>query len=527
MSRLDELERLFTEGKISRRNFLANTAALGLTSLISPTLLAITSKASTPKRGGHFRIGASQGSISDILDPGLSVGRFTQLIQTGQIRNTLAEMDHHMQAVPELAESWEATPDAKQWVFKLRKGVEFHNGKTMDAEDVIHSINFHRTKDSKSAVKSLLGQIDTIKNDGKYTVIFSLKNGNADFPYLMTDYHLCIIPAGSNGLDGMGTGGYIIKNFEPGLRALTARNPNYFKENRAWFDEVETLVIADTGARMNALRTGQIDAMDKCDRKTFHFLEGKPGIQGMVTKSMEHYTFPMRCDAPPYDNNDVRLALKYAIDREHIVKIILRGYGYVGNDHPISPISRYHAPELPQRKYDPDKAKYHIKKAGQENAIFQLYASDAVFTGGVDAALLYKEHAAKAGIKIEVVRPPADGYWGEIWMKKPWCQSIWGGRPTEDLMFSTGYAADAVWNETAWKHPRFNELLVAARSELDEKKRRAMYVEMQQLVRDDGGALIPMFAHILNAATEKIGHGPLASDYPMDGWRCAERWWFV
>ena len=177
-------------------------------------------------------------------------------------------------------------------------------------------------------------------------------------------------------------------------------------------------------------------------------------------------------------------------------------------------------------RFDPEKAKFYIKKAGMEDHTFNLHTAEAAFQGADDAAILYQEHAKKAGIKINVVREPDDGYWSNVWLKKPWCAVFWGGRPTEDMMFSTAYAADADWNDTYWKNPRFNELLVAARAELDEKKRRQMYVEMKSLVRDDGGVVVPMFAADLSAATDKIGHDKLAVNWELDGFRCAERWWF-
>ena len=97
-------------------------------------------------------------------------------------RNCLVEIDHQGNPIPELAESWEASKDAATWTFKLRQGVEFHNGKTMTAEDVIFSINHHRGEDSKSAAKGIVDQIKDIRADGKYRVIFELIGGNADFP---------------------------------------------------------------------------------------------------------------------------------------------------------------------------------------------------------------------------------------------------------------------------------------------------------------------------------------------------------
>jgi peptide/nickel transport system substrate-binding protein len=222
----------------------------------------------------------------------------------------------------------------------------------------------------------------------------------------------------------------------------------------------------------------------------------------------------------------VRLALKYGVDREKMLKTILRGYGSVGNDHPISTANRYHASELPQRQFDPDKAKFHLKKAGITDASFDFLTAEAAFVGAIDAGVIYKETAAKAGININVVREPNDGYWSNVWMKKPWCAVFWGGRPTEDMMFSTAYAADAAWNDTSWQHKRFNELLVAARAELDDPKRRTMYVEMQSIVRDEGGVVVPMFAADLSATSDKIAHGPVAANWEMDGLRAPERWWF-
>lgn len=162
-----------------------------------------------------------------------------------------------------------------------------------------------------------------------------------------------------------------------------------------------------------------------------------------------------------------------------------------------------------------------------ENLKVSLSAANTAFEGAVDAAVLYKEHAAKAGININVIREPNDGYWSSVWMKKPWSMSYWGGRPTEDWMFTVGYAAGGSWNESFWSNDRFMELLVAARAELDSGKRRAMYREMQQLVRDDGGSVIPMYANYLDAHSKKITHGKLASNWELDGWKLLDRWWFA
>ena len=423
----ERLEQLFKEGRISRRDFVKRMSALGLGALLTPALLSTPVLAGTPKKGGRLRLGSTGGSTSDSLDPA-KLAAMMQWNISWQTRNNLVEIDHNTVPQPELAESWESSPDARTWAFQLRKGVEFHNGKTLDADDVLFSINHHRTEDSQSAAKGTLKPIAEIKKDGSHTVIFTLEEGSADFPFLLSDYHLTIVPAGTTDFeDGMGTGAYILEKFEPGVRSFAKRNPNYFKSDRAHFDEVETLSIPDVNARTNALKTGEIDVMDRCEKKTYHLLKRSPGIQGITTTGFKHYTFAMLCDRQPYDNNDVRLALKHAFDREHFLKQILRGYGVVGNDHPIAPANRYHNDDLPPRAYDPDKAKFHIKKAGLNGHAFNLHVADIGFPGSVDAAQLYKEHAAKAGININIVREPEDGYWSEVWMKKEWCAVYWGG----------------------------------------------------------------------------------------------------
>ena len=142
-------------------------------------------------------------------------------------------------------------------------------------------------------------------------------------------------------------------------------------------------------------------------------------------------------------------------------------------------------------------------------------------------ALLYKEKASKAGIEVNVVREPADGYWANIWMKKPFVISYWAGRATEDWMFSVGYSSSSAWNDTYWENERFNKLLVMARSELDQAKRREIYREMQLIVRDEGGALIPLFTNHVFAARNEVQFDQVDGSFEFDGAKAIERWWFA
>ena len=528
MNKLERLTTLFSGGKIGRREFITRVSALGAAAML-PTFLSATPVKAAPKKGGRLRIGCGGSSLTNSLDPALVTDIMAPLVSFGLLRNCLVGADQDSMLVPELAETWEAEPGAKVWKFNLQKGVEFHNGKSFTSEDVIASINHHRTEDSKSIFKTLAKQIVDVKTDGKYGVIFTLEAGNADFPYALSDQHASIFPAGTTDFSkGVGTGPYILQKWEPGVNALVKRNPHYFKSDCAYFDEVEVLAINDVTARTNALRSGQVDIINRCERKTFHLLEKLPTIQPVIQHGMRHYTFVMRCDMAPFNDNNLRLAMKYAINREQIVKVILRGYGEVGNDHPISKLNKYYNKSLPQRKYDPEKVKFYLKKAGVETFSTSLNIANVAFEGAIDAAVLYKEHAAKAGIDLKVVQEPNDGYWSNVWMKKPFTAAYWAGRPTEDWMFSDAYAEGAAWNETYWANKRFNALLKAGRAELNEKKRGEIYGEMQQLVHDDCGEIIMAFSADLHAASKKLRKPEkVAANWEFDGFKIGERWSFA
>jgi peptide/nickel transport system substrate-binding protein len=533
MADIKDLEKAAREGKLDRREFIKRAGALGLAAPFATSLLSQSVHAATPKRGGLYKQGVAHGSTTDTLDPGTHENGFMS-DTVYAYANHLFEVDNTQILVPELAESFEASSDAKTWVIKLRKGVEFHNGKEMTADDVIASINHHRGEDSKSAGKSLLDPLQEIKKTGKHEVTFVLSAGNADFPFILSDYHFAILPDFNGQMDwqaGFGTGGYVIQKFEPGVRATFKRNPNYWKAGRAHFDEVELISLIDTTARQSAIMNQEVDMIDRVDPKTVHLLGRNPNLTILETTGTLHYTFPMRVNAPPFDNNDLRMAVKLSIDREQLLKKILLGHGSIGNDHPISIANPYHNGEMPQRTYDPDKARHHLKKAGMEGITLDLSTSEAAFSGAVDAALLIKDSAAKAGLEINVVREPKDGYWSNVWNKKPWGACYWGGRPTEDWMFTTAYVADSKWNDTAWTTgaaaDKFNKLVVAARSELDSDKRREMYYECQVLVSNEGGALVPMFANYIMALNKKLAHGEVAGNWDKDGNKAIERWWFA
>ncbi len=512
---------------MNRRGVLKAGAAT-----VAATALSSVPARSMGKKGGRMRIGLAGANTSDSWDGRTHSDTFMLACAQGCVFDSLTEVSASGELVGELAESWEASADAKTWTFNLRQGVTFHNGKPFGADDVLASLAMHTAEGAKSAAKPIVASITDMKKVTDHQVQFSLVNGSADFPYLLSDYHILMYPAGQIEeaiAGGIGTGLYTVQSFDPGVRFVGKRYADHYKGDTAgFFDEVEVIAINDGSARQNALMTGQVDAINRVDFKTEALIKANPAVEIFEVTGNQHYTFPMLTNVAPFDNVHVRQALKFGIDREEMVAKILQGHGAVGNDHPIGPANQYLATDLPQTAFDPDKAKFHLDKAGLTELSVDLSASDAGFPGAVDAAQLYQASAKKAGININVVQEPADGYWSNVWLKKPWCACYWSGRATEDWMFATAYETGVPWNDTSWENARFQELMLLGRAELDTDKRRTIYHEMQMLLSTEGGTVVPMFANSVDAASTKLAHGDtIGNVWQMDSGRIMERWWFA
>ena len=521
----------FRKGAVSRREFLARTTMLLAAGTAIGSMPSIGRADDVqPKAGGFARFGLSDASQNDTLDPGTWVTSFTGAAFNGSLCNNLTEILPDGSITGDLAESFEPEDGAKRWVFKLRDGVTFHDGKSLKAEDVKQSFLHHMAEDSSSGARAIVAQVESIEADGD-KAIFTLKTGNADFPYLVTDYHLSIFPANADGTGidfarGAGTGAFTLESFEPGIGVRMKRNPNYHKNNKPYFDEVEFVSVTEPTARLNALLTGEVHVINDVDVRNVPLIERNPDFAITRTPSLRHFTFDMNTSVAPFDNPDVRLALKYAIDRDDIIDKVFLGEALKGNDNPVSNVMEYYADTPPQYEYNIEKAKEHLAKAGLDSLTIDLSAAEAAFPGAVEAAVLFKEHAAPAGITINVVREADDGYWENVWLKKPFNGCDWFGRATLDWLFATSYTSDSPWNNTGWKNAHFDELHALARVETDHSKRAVIYKEMQQMLHDDGGVMTVAFVNYLYGMSGRIGHGEIGGILPADIMRMSERWWF-
>ncbi|MEZ4608107.1 MAG: ABC transporter substrate-binding protein [Deinococcales bacterium] len=226
--KLEDLNVLYQKAQISRRDFLRAAAIMGLSASAAQQLLGSVALAQTPKSGGHLIAGMQGGSSTDSLDPTTYASDVPATLGVTFGSRLVAEPLEGAGLEGELAESWEGLDGGARWVFSLKQGVEFHNGKTMTAADVVYSLNRHRGEDSTSGAAGLMQSIKEIKATGEYEIEVLLDGPNADLPYFMSDYHLLIQPEGSTD-DGIGTGPFIFSEVEHGVRYLAVRNPNYHK----------------------------------------------------------------------------------------------------------------------------------------------------------------------------------------------------------------------------------------------------------------------------------------------------------
>jgi len=509
----DQLKKLtakVAEGAMTRREFVTRAAALGVTAAAASAMLTSEARAdghAKPVAGGTFRLGVSGGESTNTQDPAswasdapLAIGFFwgeplVELSEDGELRGLVAE-------------SWEGSQDASVWTFKIRENCMFSNGTAVTADDVMKTMERHSNEDSKSGALGIMKGIKAMRTEGM-NFICELETGNADLPFLMADYHLIIQPGG--GFDdttaAIGTGAYVMDEYEPGVRATANRRDDYWGGDQtqvAHYDRVELIVLNDATARTAALQSGQVDAINRVEPKIAKLLDRAPTLSVQNVSGRGHYVFIAHVDTAPFDNNDLRLALKYAINRQEMVDKILQGYGGIGNDMPINAAYPLFDDSIPQREFSIEKAAEHYKKSGHDGSPIVLRVADGAFPGAVDAAALFQQSAQAAGIPLEVKREPNDGYWSEVWNVQPFCASYWGGRPVQDQMYATAYLSTADWNDTRWKRDEFDAMLMEARAELDEGKRKEIYSKMGRMLNEEGGLILPMFNDFVDALSNDV-----------------------
>lgn len=485
--------------------------------------------AEEPKRGGTLRMGLEGGNASDSFDP-TTYNDSIPILLSLTMMNGLIEYDDAGNPTGELLEKWETKNGATEWTFNVRQGITFSNGKTVDADDIIYSIQLHRTEQSKSAVKGQLSSVTEIKALSPSQVYIRLAEGNADLPVLLGDFHLVVVPNGhTDWTKPIGTGAYVLESFQPGVRVVFKARGDYWKPGRGNFEAVEVRYITDPAARTAALEAGQIDVANRLDPRTVKLLMRMPNLQIVQTKATGfRYCFVARCNDVPTKSNDLRLALKYGIDREQICKTVYNGFATPGHDHLLDSASPFFNKELPPHAYDPDKAQFHFKKAGlSPSEVVELKVSEGAFGTSVDAAQIYQQSMKKAGLDLKVTKVAGDGYWTDVWLKTPFCAVLWARRMSADQTFTTCYGSKSDFNDGDYRSEKFDKLLSEARVELDQAKRKEIYDECQRMVAEEAGHVVFAISDFLDGYSAKVKGVKPHPRFDLADCRIAEKAWFA
>ncbi|GAA0337416.1 ABC transporter substrate-binding protein [Sphingomonas oligophenolica] len=480
-----------------RRDFLrlATTAALaGVTGACS------FPKARPPVKGGRLRVATAASSTADTLDPAKQAV-VMDYCRGNMFYDGLTRLDEHQRAVPALAEAID-TRDARTWTLKLRRNVHFHDGRPLTPADVVFSLRRHHDPALGSKARVFAEQIAAVEAFGSDAVRITLTGPNADLPVILGISQLQIVRAGTTDFRiANGTGPFRCAEFNPGVRSIAARNEEYWR-GPVRLGEVELFSIADDSARINALLSGDVDLINEMNPRIAKRIMGQ-GFGVLETRSGGYTDLVMRLDQVPGRSRDFVAGMKALMDRETMRNAIFRGYAAIANDHPIPQTSPYFASDLPQRPFDPERARFHFKRAGLAGATIPIVTSTAAMKSD-DMAVLMQDAARAAGIALDIRRVPADGYWTQSWMKVPVGFGNVNPRPTADIIFTQFFSSTAPWNESGWFNPRFDKLLLEARGDTDEARRRAIYGEMQRMVHDQAGIGIPLFISTLDAYSPRL-----------------------
>lgn len=466
---------------------------------------------------GTFRHahGIGSGALSS-LDP-INKGQVPEITEKIMSRLIRPGLDGRPQ--PDLAIAWEANKDGTIWTLKLRPGVIFHDGSSFDAGDVVYSLNRVLDPDNDSPARSVIKMIDKVEALNALTIRLILKSTFADLPLQLMDKRLRMIPEGSGGTiaqTGIGTGPFKVEKFDAdGITILTA-NMDYYK-GPPGVARMEIIGISDSQARLQAFLGGQLD-MERGIKPLLRDVlrrNDRYSVQDIPTGNWIGIAF--RTDIPPYDDVRVRKAIRLAVDREDLLKLALGGGGIISCDTPVAPNDQYRANmTCPQ---DFPRAKALLADAGFADGLdINLYIS-TYDESWPAMAVAFQEQVAAAGIRVHVEKVSSDGYWTEVWMKKPAVATRWGERPADQAL-NEAFHSTAKWNETYFKDPVFDRMLERARLELDFKERRNYYIHAQEYLFENSGTLIPYHITQLVGLSSRVKNlDPVSND--------AVRWYLL
>ncbi|MEU0539332.1 ABC transporter substrate-binding protein [Nocardia sp. NPDC005978] len=506
----------YTPGRpvAGRRTFLFGSAgALGAVLLGTTGVLAgcgsdtaaRTAASGPPRPGGRLRtVIAGRSASADVLDPhqaGSSAGGAV----SKNVWDKLVAYNNDLTLRYRLAESIEPNADGSQWRIKLRPGVVFSDGSPLTARDVLWS--FQRMLDPAKKSSGDLSAVDMsrTRTEGDLVLAVQMKTPLADFGSVLAGWYCYIVKDGTGAIDGsvlpVGTGPFALVKWSPGDRTLLRRNEKYWG-GQVFLDEVEIIQIAETEARVNAFLSGEADVVHEISYLQARNLSGDGDITVVTPPAGLMGAFQMRVDTAPFDDVRVRQAMRLAVDRQAMVDSVYYGYAELGNDI-YGKGAPFYNDALPQRAYDPQRARELLRAAGKENLTVTLPTADG-FPGMLESATLFAEQAKAAGITIKLESVPADTYFSQVSGKAALSHIGWWNYSL-DYFYGQTMTSDAPSNGTGWKRPGWDAKFAQARAAMDPARRATLYRELQQELWDEGGYILHSFAKRPDAARIHVG----------------------
>jgi peptide/nickel transport system substrate-binding protein len=530
VDRSDGSRGLLSGAALDRRQFIRGIAAASAGGLLAACDSGGTSASGTAagkvakRRGGNLKVGLSGGSGQDTLDPHrdltyLDGARAEALYQPLLQPNSRAQIEYV------LAEVITPNKSPSEWIINLRRGVTFHDGQELTANDVIFT--FRRIISSMFAGASSLGPMDLkgLKALDKYTVLVPFKSPYGSFAEQLSAFwfQLYIVPAGFNPKKPNGTGAFRYYSFTPGQRSVFTRNNNYWRPGLPYVDTLTIIDFSGPIALQDALITDVIHGAGELGGPQVASLATSGGIRTVASHSGAITPFTMRIDQPPFNDVRVRQAMRLLVGRQQLIDSALDGYGLLASDV-FSPYDPDFDPSL-RRVQDIPQAKFLLKQAGHENLTVTLTTS-AVATGTVAMATVLAEQATAAGvtIKLNIVSPSV--FFGTNYLKWTFSQDYYGYAP---YLAQAAYSMlpSSPFNETHNNNPRYNNLYKQANATLSPATRKNILHAMQEIDFTEGGYIIPAFIDSLDAYSTKItGYTPAAVGQPLSNFNFDE-WAFV
>ena len=479
------------------------------------------------KVGGTLRVGAY--GFSSGLEP-YQLRDAGSLGLAGIPGEYLTWSNEKLQAKPWLATSWKPNAALTVWTFQIRKGVKFHNGKTLTADDVVASFKQYLSlKDSQllTAIPlSLLGPEGVVKT-GPYTVQFRLKSPNNAFPYLVsqTSYQAIIQPAaiakkpGSWVSGGMiGTGAFKLKSYKEKLRAELVRFDGYWG-GKPPLDGVTLTFYENPAPMILALRAGQIDLAQQLSPQAVAAFSNNSKFKVLNAPLSSHNMFGLRVDQEPFRDPRVRRAIALTLNRPDIVKRVLLGAGTLGNDSPFW--SKYPSsdPSIHQRKQDLALARALLKAAGKEDLKFTITTHNQADVPDYAAAV--QAAGRQAGITIDLDIMTYNDYYAAVgggdyatttpWLNKPATITEYGARGAPNLYLTAAYMSKGDWNASRYSNPEFDSLARTFLGSADIASQRKATKKLAGILLRDTPVITAYFLNFVTASSSKV------KNYQPDG----------